>query len=187
LQAKTVNVEDCVIFRFSTGNGITVNETNDLALNVRNSVIRDNTLDAINTFTSGGGNRVRVTIDNCRLSGSANGLHARSGSLITARNSVFSNNTSNGVFADAAQANLAVVFLFANQISNNGGSGVRAGNGGNAGTSGIEIAQNSIDANVGAGITISTNGLINTFSNNSIQGNGGGDNCPGCTPIGPGA
>lgn len=187
LQAKTVNVEDCVIFRFSTGNGITVNETNDLALNVRNSVIRDNTLDAINTFTSGGANKVRVTLDNCRLSGSANGIHARSGSLVTARNCVFSSNTSNGVFADAAQANAAVVFVFASQISHNGGSGVRAGNGGNAGTSGIEIGQNQIDSNVGAGVTISTNGLVNTFSNNSIQGNTGGDNCPGCTPIGPGA
>ena len=186
LQAKTVNVEDCVIFRFSTGNGITVNETNDLALNVRNTVIRDNTLDAINTVTSSGTAKIRVTLDNVRLSGSGNGLHARSGSLVTARNCVFSNNTNHGIFADAAAANSAVVFAWANQISNNGGNGVRAGNGGNVGTSGVEIAQNQIDSNVGSGISISTNGLINTFSNNSIQGNTGGDGCAGCTPIGPG-
>src|SRR4029078_1633173 len=51
LQAKTVNVEDCVIFRFNTGNGITVNETNDLNLHVRNTVVRDNTLDGINIIT----------------------------------------------------------------------------------------------------------------------------------------
>src|SRR5678809_1138315 len=66
LQAKTVNVEDCVIFRFNTGNGITVNETNDLNLNVRNSVIRDNTLDGINTVTSGAANKINVTLDNVR-------------------------------------------------------------------------------------------------------------------------
>ena len=186
LQAKTVNVEDCVIFRFSTGNGITVNETNDLALNVRNSVIRDNTLDAINTFTSGGANKVRVTLDNVRLSGSGNGFHARSGTLATARNCVFSNNAGHGIFADAAAANAASVFAWNNQISNNGGNGVRAGNGGNAGTSAVEIAQNQINANVGAGISISTNGIIITFVNNSIQGNTGGDNCPGCTPGNPG-
>src|SRR6185503_17263223 len=139
LQAKTVNVEDCVIFRFNTGNGITVNETNDLALNVRNTVIRDNTLDAINTVTSGAANHVRVTLDNVRLSGSANGLHARSGSLVTARNCVFANNTTNGIFGDAAAANAVSIFAWNNQISHNGGSGVRAGNTGNLGTTGIEI------------------------------------------------
>src|SRR6476619_3303085 len=93
LQAKTVNVEDCVIFRFNTGNGITVNETNDLNLHVRNTVIRDNTLDAINLTSSGG--LVKFSIDNCRLSGSANGIHARSGSQGTINNSVMSGNSTN--------------------------------------------------------------------------------------------
>src|SRR5690242_19328057 len=170
LQAKTVNVEDCVIFRFNTGNGITVNETNDLNLNVRNTVIRDNTLDAINTVTSGAANRVRVTLEHVSLLGSANGLHARSGSLVTARNCVFSNNTSNGIFGDAAAANAVSIFAWNNQISLNGASGVRAGNGGNAGTTGIEINGNQIDRNTGNGITISTGGIIVTFGNNSIAG-----------------
>ena len=120
------------------------------------------------------------------LIGNGHGLHARSGSLATARNSVFSNNTNNGIFADAAASNSAVVFAWANQISNNGGIGVRAGNAGNVGTSGVEIAQNMIDSNVGSGVLVSTNGLINTFSNNSIQGNTGGDGCASCTNIGPG-
>ena len=185
LQAKTVNVEDCVIFRFSTGNGITVNESNDLALNVRNSVIRDNTLDAINTVTASG--NVRVTLDNVRLSGSGNGLHARSGSLVTARNCVFSNNAGHGIFGDAAGASAVSIFAHNNQISNNGGNGVRAGNGGNVGTTGIEISGNQIDRNVGSGISISTNGIIITFGNNSIAGNTGGDGCGGCTPGGPGS
>jgi hypothetical protein len=185
LQAKTVNVEDCVIFRFA-GPGILVNETSDLALNVRNTVIRDNTGDGIQTFTSSGTLKVRSTLEHVSLIGNGVGLHARSGSLATARNSVFSNNTSHGIFADAAGTNAAVVFSWENQVSNNGGNGVRAGNAGNLGTSGVEISQNQIDSNVGSGISISTNGLINTFSNNSIQGNAGGDGCAGCTPIGPG-
>ena len=185
LQAKAVNVEDCVIFRFA-GPGILVNETSDMALNVRNTVIRDNTSDGIQTFTSSGVLKIRATLEHVSLIGNSVGLHARSGSLVTARNSVFSNNSSHGIFADAAAANASVVFAHANQISNNGGNGVRAGNAGNVGTSGIEISQNMIDSNVGAGASISTNGLINTFSNNSIQGNTGGDGCAGCTPIGPG-
>jgi hypothetical protein len=186
LQAKTVNVEDCVIFRFNTGNGITVNETSStgLNLNVRNSVIRDNTLDGINTTSTTG--TVTVTLDNVRLSGNGNGLHARSGSRVTARSCVFSNNTTNGVFADAAAAPLVNVFVWDSQISMNGGSGVRAGNVGNAGTSGVTLNQNQIDRNTGNGITISTGGVINTFGNNSILGNAV-DGCPGCAPVGPGA
>jgi hypothetical protein len=185
LQAKTVNVEDCVIFRFSTGNGITVNETNDLNLNVRNSVIRDCTLDGINTVTSGAANKVQVTLEHVSLIGNANGLHARSGSRVTARNSVFSNNATNGIFSDAAASNFSNVFVWDSQISLNGANGVRAGNAGNVGTSGATINQNMIDRNTGNGVLVSTGGVVNTFTNNSIIGNGT-DGCPGCTGVGPG-
>jgi hypothetical protein len=185
LQAKTVNVEDCVIFRFNTGNGITVNETNDLNLNVRNTVIRDNTLDGINTFTSGAANGVKVTLEHVSLIGNANGLHARSGSRVTARNSVFSNNATNGIFSDAAGGNFSNVFVWDSQISLNGANGVRAGNAGNVGVSGATINQNMIDRNTANGVLVSTNGVVNTFTNNSIIGNGT-DGCPGCTGVGPG-
>jgi len=185
LQAKTVNVEDCVIFRFNTGNGITVNETNDLNLNVRNTVIRDNTLDGINTVTSGAANKIQVTLDNVRLSGNANGLHARSGSRVTANHSVFSNNTTNGIFSDAAGGNFSNVFVWHSQISLNGANGVRAGNAGNVGISGVTINQNMIDRNTANGVLVSTNGVVNTFGNNSIIGNGT-DGCPSCTSVAPG-
>jgi hypothetical protein len=181
LQAKTVNVEDCVIFRFNTGNGITVNETNDLALNVRNSVIRDNTLDGINVTSSGG--TVKATLDNVRLSGNGNGLHARQSSRVVANNCVFANNTTNGVFADATAA-FATIRVWNSIISLNGGNGVRAGNAG-GGTSGVEIGQNQINHNTGNGVLVGTGGVVETFGNNSIRGNGT-DACPGCTAVGPG-
>lgn len=183
LAAKTVNVEDCVIFRFNTGNGITANDPGGVNLNVRNSVIRDNTLDGINA-TSASGN-TNVTLDNVRLSGNANGLHARSGARVTAHNCVFSNNTANGVFSDAAGASLSNAFIWDSQISMNGGAGVRAGNAGNVGVSGATINQNQIDRNVGNGVLISTGGVVNTFTNNSILGNGV-DGCAGCANVGPG-
>ena len=181
LQAKTVNVEDCVIFRFNTGNGITVNETNDLALNVRNTVIRDNTLDAINVASSGG--TVKATLDNVRLSGSANGIHARQNSRVVANNCNFSNNTTNGVFADAT-AGFATIRVWNSIIALNGGNGVRAGNAG-GGVSGVEIAQNQINHNTSNGVLVGTGGVVETFTNNSIRGNGT-DGCPGCTAVGPG-
>jgi hypothetical protein len=181
LQAKTVNVEDCVIFRFNTGNGITVNETNDLALNVRNTVIRDNTLDGINVASSGG--TVKATLDNVRLSGNANGIHARQSSRVVANNCNFSNNTTNGVFADATAA-FATIRVWNSIISLNGGNGIRAGNAG-GGVSGVELGQNQIDHNTGNGVLVGTGGVAETFTNNSIRGNGT-DGCPGCTAVGPG-
>ncbi|HEY2971159.1 MAG TPA: right-handed parallel beta-helix repeat-containing protein, partial [Pyrinomonadaceae bacterium] len=185
LQAKTVNIEDCVIFRF-VNEGILVNESSDMTLNVRNSVIRDNTGDGISTVTSSASLKIKTTLDNVRLSGNGNGLHARSGSLVTARNSVFSNNTTNGIFVDAAGAQFGFVSVWASQISNNGANGVRAGNAGNLGGSGVEIAQNQINRNTGNGVLLSTGGAVNTFSNNGIFGNGT-DGCAGCVPVGPGS
>src|SRR5882757_9493124 len=66
LQAKTVNIEDCVIFRFAN-EGVLVNESSDMALNVRNSVIRDNVGDGISTTTSSGSLLIKTTLDNVRL------------------------------------------------------------------------------------------------------------------------
>jgi hypothetical protein len=184
LQAKTVNVEDCVIFRFNTGNGITVNETSDLNLHVTNTVIRDNTNDGINATTSSPTLRVKATLDHVRLSGNNNGLHARSGASFTARNSVFSNNTTNGVFCDGAGSVFAGISVSESQITNNG-TGVRAGNAGNVGGSGVQLFQNQIENNTGNGVILGTGGVVNTFTNNVILANGT-NGCPGCTNAAPG-
>src|SRR5258705_5973368 len=141
LQAKTVNIEDCVIFKFA-GEGILVNESSDMQLNVRNSVIRDNTGDGIQTVTSSGSLKVKTSLDNVRLSGNGNGLHARSGSLVSARNCVFANNTSNGIFVDGAGAQFAFVSVWASQISTNGTNGIQAGNAGNIGGCWGEVVPN---------------------------------------------
>jgi hypothetical protein len=185
LQAKTVNVEDCVIFRFAN-EGILVNESSDMALHVKNTVIRDNVGDGISATTSSGSLRVRGTLDHVRLSGNGNGLHAKSGSSFNVRNSVLANNTSNGVFVDAAGASLAVASLWENVIANNGAAGVRAGNAGNVGGSGVQLNQNQISNNTSNGVLISTGGVVNTFTNNEILGNGV-DGCAGCNNVAPGA
>lgn len=184
LQAKTVNIEDCVIFRFN-GDGITVNETSDMNLHITNTVIRDNTGDGINATTSSPTLRIRATLDHVRLSGNNNGLHARSGASFTARNSVFANNTNNGVFCDAAGSVFAGISVSESQITNNGANGVRAGNAGNLGGSGVQLFQNQIENNTGNGVLVSTGGVVNTFTNNVILANGT-NGCPGCSNAAPG-
>lgn len=186
ISGKELNVEDCVIFRF-TNEGILVNLTNSgAALNVRNSVVRDNVGAGIRTTTTSASLAIKTTLTNVNLTGNGNGLHAQTGSRVTANNCTFSNNSANGIFGDAVGANFVNVFVWNSQISHNGGAGVKAGNAGNAGITGITLNQNLIDRNIGNGVSITAPGAVNTFSNNSILGNAV-DGCAGCTPVGPGA
>jgi len=183
LSAKTVNIEDCVIFRFN-GNGIQSTDANGLRLNIRNTVIRDNTGDGINIVAAQGG-LARVSLQNVSLNGNANGLHARSGVTVTASESVFAGNTAAGAFSDNTVAgSFAVVRIQRSQISGNN-VGVQAGSGAGVSASVVEIGQNQIDFNTSNGVLISTGGTVETFTNNSILGNGT-NGCGGCTNVGPG-
>ena len=83
-----------------------------------------------------------------------------------------------------ATAGVATVRVWNSLISTNGGNGVRAGNVGGGG-SGVEIGQNLIDNNTGNGVLIGTGGVVETFGNNTIRGNGT-DGCAGCSTVGPG-
>jgi len=184
LGAKTVNVEDCVIFRFA-GNGITSTDASGgLKLNVRNSVIRDNTGDGINIVASAA-SPARVSLANVSLNGNANGIHARSGATVTAEECSLSGNSATGVFADnTVGGSFAVIRVQRSQIQGNA-TGVQSGSGAGVAASDVEISQNLINFNSGNGVLVSTGGSVETFSNNDIQGNGT-NNCPGCTPSGPG-
>src|SRR6476646_3368114 len=90
---KAVNVEDCVIFRFSTGRGIdwATNAGTLGRLNVRNTVVRDNTGDAVGLSTGLG--QVKATFTNCSFLGSANGVHAMANSRATGDHCQFSGNS----------------------------------------------------------------------------------------------
>ena len=180
LQAKTVNIEDCVMFRFA-GPGILVNESSDLQLNIRNTVIRDNTGAGLDLNTTAG--TVKASLYEVSLNGNNHGLHAKNNTRVIAEDCVFSNNTTNGVFADAT-AGVATVRVWRSIMSTNGGNGVRAGNVGGGG-SGVELGQNQINNNTGNGVLIGTGGVVETFGNNSIRGNGT-DGCAGCSSVGPG-
>src|SRR4030095_17256931 len=158
---KTVNIEDCVMFRFA-GPGILVNESNDLQLNIKNTVIRDNTGAGLDLNTSSG--TVKASLYETSLTGNNHGLHAKNNTRVVAHNSVFSNNTTNGVFADAS-AGVATVRVWNSIISTNGGNGVRAGNVGGGG-SGVESGQKQINNNTGNGVLIGTGGVVETFTNN---------------------
>jgi Right handed beta helix region len=177
---KTLMVDHCWIYGFAQ-NGIDVVKGTDASLKIIDSVIENCTLDGVVISTTAG--QVRSTIDRTRIMNCANGIHAKNNSRVIARNSVFSSNTTNGVFSDAT-AGFATIRVWESQISLNGGNGVRAGNAG-GGASGVEISLNQINHNTSNGVLVGTGGVVETFVNNSIRGNGT-DLCPGCSPVNPG-
>ena len=183
LQAKTVNVEDCVIFRFA-GPGIVSTDNNGLKLNIRNTVIRDNTGDGLD-ITAAAAGPARVSLQSVSLNGNNNGVNAKSGVTVSAFDSTFAGNAAAGVFANnTVGGSFAVVRVQRSQITGNQ-TGVQAGSGAGVSASVVEISQNIISYNTGNGVSIQAGGVVETFTNNDIQGNGT-NGCPGCTGAGPG-
>jgi hypothetical protein len=180
LAGKTLMVDHCWIYGVTT-HGIDVNKTASGNLKVIDTVIENCTQDGISIITTAG--QINGTIDRTRIMNCGNGLHAKNSSRVIARNCVFSNNTTNGVFSDATAA-FATIRVWESQISLNGANGVQAGNAG-GGASGAEIALNQINHNTANGVLVGTGGGVETFGNNSIRGNTT-DACPGCAPVGPG-
>ena len=135
------------------------------------------------SLTNAGAGEIRATIEDSSFTHCGNGVHGKNRSRTMIRNSVFSNNTTNGVFADSTLG-FALIRVWSSIISLNGANGVRSGNAG-GGVSFVEIAQNQINNNTANGVLVGTGGAVETFSNNSIRGNAT-DGCVGCVAVGPG-
>jgi hypothetical protein len=172
---KAVNIEDCVIFKFSS-NGVNWNTNAGTTgqLHIRNTVIRDNTLDGVAIGTSVG--QVKGSFVNSSFDGSGNGIHAKINSRLGAENCNFSGNTGNGILADGTTG---VIRVSNSSIYGNGTNGVNGGNGGV-----VSINSCDIHNNGGSGALVSAGGEVDTYGNNRIFANGT-DGCVSCTAKGP--
>jgi hypothetical protein len=167
---KNVNIEDCVIFHFTTG--VSVNVTGNSNLNMRNTVVRDNSGDGVALASSGG--QAKGSLVNCSFVGNGNGLHAKINARISADHSNFSSNTGNGVLADGTTG---VANISNSMIASNGTNGVNGAAGGV-----VRINNCDIYANTGNGVLVT--GEVDTYGNNRILANGT-DGCVSCTAKGP--
>jgi hypothetical protein len=177
LAARRVAVENCTIYGFA--NGIEIATTASVDVSIRNTIVRNNVTDGLVAATTAG--TVRVSIVDSSFVGNVNGVHAKQNSRVTAFSCVFSANTSNGVFAEGA-GGIAAANISKSQISNNNGNGVQGGGGASTQLSVVRINDCDIHQN-GQGALVSTNGEVDTWSNNRIIGNST-DLCPGCTSKG---
>src|SRR5215471_7909689 len=185
LGGAVLNITNCVIFGFNN-NGIDLSPTqaNDSKVVIWNTIIKNCGGDGVHVEPAGGG-KVHADVAHSLFAESANGLHAKGGGLVSARNCVFTGNSSNGVWSDGAVGgSIASVRVWESQLTHNT-QGVLAGLAANAGISRVELAQNQIQYNSGTGVVLSTGAAVDTFGNNSILENGA-NGCGGCTPVGPG-
>jgi hypothetical protein len=183
LAAKRVNLEDMVIFKMA-GDGIEATDSDGLGVHMRNVVVRDNGEDGIeaNSTTQ----LQEWSIQSCSFNGNTNGLHAKNQTRFNVRNSVFADNSQDGLLVECpTSGQFAVVNISDSQITLNNSDGIQVGNAGNLGGAFVRFSNNQITNNSGNGVNETTGGNLETFSNNFIKGNSS-DACTGCSPIGPG-
>jgi parallel beta helix pectate lyase-like protein len=177
LAASKVYVEDSVIFGFQatsgTAAGIGINDERSAggALFVTNTTIRNNSQSGISIVPNT--TATTASLSNVRLEGNGNaGLAVSHGAVVNISNSVASNNTFFGLYADTAGSVLTVESC----IATGNGVGINSG----PGTSVVRISNTTVQNN-GVGLQMN-GGTINSFQNNKVVGNTAG-NGPPSNPI----
>ncbi|HJU55353.1 MAG TPA: right-handed parallel beta-helix repeat-containing protein [Pyrinomonadaceae bacterium] len=172
LAAKSVIIENCVIFKFrasSAGNGRGISDQRSVAggkLLVQNTTINDNLSNAIVTNTAA----INMVLNNVRVHDNGqSGVYAGMGAKVTIRDSVLTGNGNAGV--QAADANTEV-YISDSVLSHNTSYGVYAG----SGASVVRLSNVTIGEN-GTGV-LAMGGTIETYGNNNVRGNGAGNTLP---------
>jgi hypothetical protein len=176
LQAKTVTLENVSI----AGQTIGVEVLTGANVNVSmvNTTIKNCTTAGVRADTSAG--TARVTVRNSMFTNCGTGINPKRNSRVSIEESTISANTL-GVLVEGT-GGTAIALLKSCHVTNNTSHGLQAGSAASTNTSAIKISDNLINNNAGAGVSISTNGIVETFMNNEINGNNP-DGCVGCTNV----
>jgi len=181
ISGKELHIENVTVQNFSTDCVDYTTTTASSSLFISGSILRACGFAGVNVSGITGGTN-RVTITNSLITRSSIGVLVNDNNRVAIQDTAIANNLFTGVFSLAKAGGTASISLDRCTVSNNGGTGVIAGDPTATGPSNVWISNNQIDFNVGNGVTVSTNGHVMTFLNNGIQGNGT-DGCPGCTTV----
>jgi hypothetical protein len=171
--ATAVNIEDCVLDGF-TNAGINDIRTTTGKLYVTDTVSRNNAQSNIRVVPNGG--TITATINHCQgLGSTANSGYAQSGSVKgTLRDSTFTGNAVNGIFADGAGGEINII----NCVSAHNTTGLFMTAPAVARLSGSTLTNNTTSINVPG------NAQVSSDQTNVIAGNGA-NNLPTGPPITP--
>jgi len=175
LSAKEVNIEGCIIANFkgngTNSDGVDIAYTTAVAGNqdvkITNCIIRDVTGNGIRVQNTAGGGAVLVTVDNCHLDTSFNGIGTTTGAIVQVANSFFTFNTNAGL---SVQAGTSQVDVDSCDFHSNA-------NGITSAASTTRIANCRISGN-GNGLNF-TGGVIQSFGDNKVKGNFNNDQLGG--------
>jgi hypothetical protein len=177
LGGKNVTIENVTV-NGQSGDGIEVLAAANINVLINNSQIKNCAGAGLKVDTSAG--TARVAIKGSTFSGCAQGINPKRNSRVAVYESTIAFN-SIGVLVEGTGGN-AITLLKSCHINNNTSHGIQAGSAASTNTSAVKISDNLINNNVGAGVSISTNGIVETFLNNEINGNNP-DGCVGCTNV----
>ena len=175
-QAKTVTLENVSISGQDIGLEIAASANVNVSL--YNTTIKNCTTAGVRADTSAG--NARVTIRSSMITNCGTGINAKRNSRLSVETTTISANAL-GVLVEGT-GGTAIALLKSCHITNNTSHGIQAGSAASTNTSAVKISDNLINNNAGAGVSISTNGIVETFLNNEINGNNP-DGCVGCTNV----
>jgi hypothetical protein len=177
----SLNVQDSEIRNFGN-DGISFDPSATAVLLVSNTLVSDNGSSGI--FISGGGSGgLAGTLDHVTLEHNAtDGLHvqnfnATQSDNFTISDSVSAHNGTDGVNVIAGSGSITQVMVQNSTIANNG-TGLAASG---AGAPVLRVTRSTITGN-GSGWSISTNGVVASYVDNIIDGNGNNNSTPAGTP-----
>lgn len=157
--AARVNVEDTVISNQSAA-GIDVATGSNVAVTVRNVVVRNVTGDGLSVSTTGAGAAARALVSGATFVGNTVGIRAGNNSFVHVTRSEASNNSTSGIAANTVTAN--VVLRSVTMTANGTGLSVAGGT--------ARIADCDVVAN-NTGVSLSAGGSVFSPGTNRISGN----------------
>jgi hypothetical protein len=168
-QGGELNVENCNISEFG-GAGINFIPNSASFLNVINTSFEDDFGGAINIAPAGGSaratiNGVNALSDHSGQGGAGIGIAVGANATVGISNSTISQNAI-GLLANGTNAS---VLVFQSQLVGNN-TGISATNNGV-----VSVASTAIFGSTGLGISTASGGAVNSFGNNYLFGNGGGN------------
>ena len=169
IAGKALNVEDCLIYGFTTGIHFAPTATSDLS--VKRTTIRNNVGGGVDLIPVSPGIAF-ASLDDVHVENNLRGIRAQDGTTVTISRSVASSNDNAGF--NAVAVSRPVIMSIDNSTSSlNGGSGISS----SGAQATVRVSASMIVDNTGAGFS-NVGGAIISFGNNRVTGNAGGDGAP---------
>jgi hypothetical protein len=168
LAGGSLHVEDSVINNMTNGINVGLNQASNAEVYIKNSYIRNNGNVGIFVSNAGAG-VINMVVERTTSENNAFGMIGRNNSRITARDSVFSGNSTTGVLSEVLTAGPVSVINVINCVVSGNGTGLSAGTSAVANQGNLRVSGSTISFNA-TGVTAG-NGTASTFADNILRDN----------------